>query len=361
MEMALAKLTHAGLASRWWAEAVNTAVFILNRVLHTAKNIKTPIEMFTGHAPNLANMKVFGCKCFNMIKAPEKRNKLAPKATLCIMPGYMDSIKAYKLYDVEAKKVTHGVHVKFSENEFFGEDKLPRTVEDSDDEDEDENATTSNTLYNRAIGSASSILQSAARGASSTIRTARNFIDKVVPASAPPAQPCTTTLQLPSKRIDRSSSLPDTTPITAAQQSHFKRPPKPTPVNELLQESRGRTRRGTLEILERQGFQPRHQQLRRAPPSVHQFQTANIFKKRVTTQPKSWTRTKKATSLKNTKIMESHNNLKELATHAPLPRLLHRATFQTVTVKQWPHQTGANGKQRKNLKSNSLPNYNVGH
>ncbi|KAH9106592.1 hypothetical protein AeMF1_017847, partial [Aphanomyces euteiches] len=34
MEMAMAMLAHAGLAKRWWAEAVNTAAFIQNRVIH---------------------------------------------------------------------------------------------------------------------------------------------------------------------------------------------------------------------------------------------------------------------------------------------------------------------------------------
>ncbi|KAF0727716.1 hypothetical protein Ae201684P_004886 [Aphanomyces euteiches] len=137
MEMALAMLIHARLHKKWWAEAVNTAVFILNRVVHTSKSTKTPIELFSGHVPTLKNMRVFGCKCFNMVRNPEKRNKLEPKATLCIMMGYTDNMKAYKLYDVENKKMTHGVHVKFFEDEFFGDQTLPQNIDDDDDDEDD--------------------------------------------------------------------------------------------------------------------------------------------------------------------------------------------------------------------------------
>ena len=68
MEMALAMLIHARLHKQWWAEAINTAAFILNRVLHTNKSFKTPMELFSGHVPTLKNMRVFGCKCFNMVR-----------------------------------------------------------------------------------------------------------------------------------------------------------------------------------------------------------------------------------------------------------------------------------------------------
>ncbi|KAH9116250.1 hypothetical protein LEN26_012901 [Aphanomyces euteiches] len=53
MEMAMAMLAHAGLARRWWAEAVNTAAFIQNRVLHGPAATATPIHALTGHRAKL--------------------------------------------------------------------------------------------------------------------------------------------------------------------------------------------------------------------------------------------------------------------------------------------------------------------
>ncbi|KAF0703246.1 hypothetical protein AaE_015471 [Aphanomyces astaci] len=140
MEMALSMLTNANMARRWWAEAVRTVAFIQNRVLHTSTGSKTPLELLTGRKPTLANMKVFGCIAYNMVKDPTKRDKLAPKATKCVMLGYCEDTKAYKLYDlpVETQKVTSGVHVTFSESEFAnGPRDIDHQLIIDDDEDEE--------------------------------------------------------------------------------------------------------------------------------------------------------------------------------------------------------------------------------
>ncbi|KAH9172407.1 hypothetical protein AeNC1_017750 [Aphanomyces euteiches] len=76
MEMAMAMLAHAGLARRWWAEAVNTAAFIQNRVVHGPKATATPIHALTGHRAKLDKLRVFGCVAYNMVKDPTRRDKL---------------------------------------------------------------------------------------------------------------------------------------------------------------------------------------------------------------------------------------------------------------------------------------------
>ncbi|KAH9115866.1 hypothetical protein LEN26_012952 [Aphanomyces euteiches] len=177
MEMALATLIHARLHKQWWAEAINTAAFILNRVLHTNKSVKTPFELFSGHVPTLKNMRVFGCECFNMVRNPEKRNKLDPKATLCIMMGYSEDMKAYKLYDVENKKMTHGVHVKFLEDDFFGAATLPQSVVDDDDDDTGSNTVAppkfpDNPMNPRTISNVLRTATSAARGVATSASNA---------------------------------------------------------------------------------------------------------------------------------------------------------------------------------------------
>ncbi len=54
-----------------------------------------------------------------MVKNPTKRDKLADKATKCVFLGYCDSMKAYKLFDLEEQKVTSDIHVTFIEDEFL--------------------------------------------------------------------------------------------------------------------------------------------------------------------------------------------------------------------------------------------------
>jgi hypothetical protein len=138
-EMAQAMRVHANMARRWWAEAAHTAVFIQNRLLNSADDEITPQERMTGRRPTLSNMRVFGCVCYNMIKAPEKRNKLASKASKCVLLGYSEQKKAYKLYDIEEQKVITSVQVTFSEKEFLEPANYHETrilVDDDDDENE---------------------------------------------------------------------------------------------------------------------------------------------------------------------------------------------------------------------------------
>ncbi|RQM20751.1 hypothetical protein B5M09_011523 [Aphanomyces astaci] len=70
-----------------------------------------------------------------------KKKKLDPKATKCVMMGYAEHQKAYKLYDLEQKKMVTSVQVQFRENEFLGErtpiDEYLVTVDDDDDDDEE--------------------------------------------------------------------------------------------------------------------------------------------------------------------------------------------------------------------------------
>ncbi|KAH9071839.1 hypothetical protein Ae201684P_020098 [Aphanomyces euteiches] len=148
MEMAMAMLAHAGLARRWWAEAVNTAAFIQNRVVHGPKATATPIHALSGHRAKLDKLRVFGCVAYNMVKDPTHRDKLAPKAAKCVFMGYAEHQRAWKLYDLESKKMTTGFHVTFCEDEFLGDrsklDDYLVTTDDSDDE-EDEGIPTQST------------------------------------------------------------------------------------------------------------------------------------------------------------------------------------------------------------------------
>ncbi|KAG8481669.1 hypothetical protein CXB51_026598 [Gossypium anomalum] len=70
-----------------WAEAVNTAVYIQNRLPTKALAHKTPFEAWFGFKPSLAHMKVFGCLCYSQVPAV-KRDKLSKRAVPGILTGY---------------------------------------------------------------------------------------------------------------------------------------------------------------------------------------------------------------------------------------------------------------------------------
>ena len=63
-EFARSILNEYDLPKYFWAEAVNTACYILNRVLIRSSLNKTPYELWHNKIPNVGYFKVFGCKCF---------------------------------------------------------------------------------------------------------------------------------------------------------------------------------------------------------------------------------------------------------------------------------------------------------
>lgn len=137
VEMALTMLSTAGLPSFWWAEALNTAAMIQNRLPNHARDDKVPAQAFLSHPPSLANMRTFGCKAWTLIRNPDKRNKLEPKGHACIFIGYAENMKAYKLWNLVDKKVMLSAHVKFAEHEFYSQKSVLDTtvaIADSDDD-----------------------------------------------------------------------------------------------------------------------------------------------------------------------------------------------------------------------------------
>ncbi|GJR24745.1 retrovirus-related pol polyprotein from transposon TNT 1-94 [Tanacetum coccineum] len=54
-------LANSLLPTIFWAEAVNTACYVLNRVLVTNPHNKTPYELIIGKPPSINFMRPFGC------------------------------------------------------------------------------------------------------------------------------------------------------------------------------------------------------------------------------------------------------------------------------------------------------------
>ncbi|WVZ15253.1 hypothetical protein V8G54_012819 [Vigna mungo] len=114
MEMARCLLHDKDLPKKFWAEAVNTAVFLLNRLPTKALQHRTPFEAWYGYKPELFNLKIFGCLCFSYIPHI-KRDKLDKKAESGIFVGYSLISKAYRIYLPHRNKVIVSRDVKFLE------------------------------------------------------------------------------------------------------------------------------------------------------------------------------------------------------------------------------------------------------
>ncbi|GMF28853.1 unnamed protein product [Phytophthora fragariaefolia] len=131
VEMARCMLYHEGIDKKWWADAVNTAAWIINPIPNSV-NVKTPYEIVHRTKPQLKNMEVFGSLVYAHIP-DEKRRKLDPKAFKSRFMGYEDGVKGYRVLNVATGKVQIVRTVKFMET--TDPDQLMNRLEMDEDEE----------------------------------------------------------------------------------------------------------------------------------------------------------------------------------------------------------------------------------
>nr|GEV00570.1 retrovirus-related Pol polyprotein from transposon TNT 1-94 [Tanacetum cinerariifolium] len=73
------KITDSLLPIPFWAEAVNTACYVQNRILVTKPHNKTPYELLIGRAPIISFMRPFGCPV-TILNTPDHLGKFGGKA-----------------------------------------------------------------------------------------------------------------------------------------------------------------------------------------------------------------------------------------------------------------------------------------
>ncbi|KAL0447725.1 UNVERIFIED_CONTAM: Copia protein [Sesamum latifolium] len=102
MEMARSMLQEKHLLKAFCAEAVYTAVYLLNKVPTKAVQNMTPTEAWSGMKPLAKHLRVFGNICY--VIPTEKRHKLEEKIEKVIFLGYNTQSKGYKIYNIKPRK-----------------------------------------------------------------------------------------------------------------------------------------------------------------------------------------------------------------------------------------------------------------
>lgn len=101
---------------RMWAEAVNTAVYLINRSPTKVLREVTPEEKWTGNKIDLSHLKVFGCTAYAHVP-DQKRRKLDPKSIKLALVGYSEDSKGYRLFDTTTHEVSVHRDVIFLETQ----------------------------------------------------------------------------------------------------------------------------------------------------------------------------------------------------------------------------------------------------
>ncbi|GKE71639.1 putative ribonuclease H-like domain-containing protein [Tanacetum coccineum] len=87
IEAARTMLADSLLPTVFWAEAVNTVCYVLNRVLVTKPHNKTPYELIIGRPPSISFMRPFGCPV-TILNILDPLGKFDGKAEEGFLVGY---------------------------------------------------------------------------------------------------------------------------------------------------------------------------------------------------------------------------------------------------------------------------------
>jgi hypothetical protein len=107
-------LSGVGFAQEFWAEAVDTARYLVNMSPSSALVDTIPNDVWSGKKPLVAHLKVFGCDAFVHVPK-ERRSNLDKKAINCTFIGYKEGMKGYKLWDPASRRTMYSRDVVFRE------------------------------------------------------------------------------------------------------------------------------------------------------------------------------------------------------------------------------------------------------
>ncbi|CAN1318227.1 Retrovirus-related Pol polyprotein from transposon TNT 1-94 [Linum perenne] len=112
LDLARTMLADFNTPTRFWAEAVATACYVLNKTLIRSDINKTPYELVKHRTPKLSYFHPFGCKCYVL---NTKDRNFDSRSCEAIFLDYSDRSKAYRIFNLKSRKVEESVQIIFYE------------------------------------------------------------------------------------------------------------------------------------------------------------------------------------------------------------------------------------------------------
>ncbi|GKD90571.1 retrovirus-related pol polyprotein from transposon TNT 1-94 [Tanacetum coccineum] len=98
------------LPTVFWAEAVNTTCYVLNRVLVTKPHNKTRYELIIGRPSSISFIRPFGCPV-TILNTLDPLGKFDGKAEEGFLVGYSVNSKAFRVFNSQTRKVEENLHL----------------------------------------------------------------------------------------------------------------------------------------------------------------------------------------------------------------------------------------------------------
>nr|GEW96360.1 retrovirus-related Pol polyprotein from transposon TNT 1-94 [Tanacetum cinerariifolium] len=106
IEAAKTMLADLLLPIPFWAEAVNTASYVQNRMLVTKPHNKTPYELLHGRTPSISFMRPFGCHV-TILNTLDSLGKFEEKVDKGFLIGYSINSKAFRVFNSRTRNQTN--------------------------------------------------------------------------------------------------------------------------------------------------------------------------------------------------------------------------------------------------------------
>ncbi|GJS72392.1 retrovirus-related pol polyprotein from transposon TNT 1-94 [Tanacetum coccineum] len=107
-------LSASKLPLSFWAEAVATACYTQNRSIIISTHEKIAYHIINDRKPTIKHLHIFGCICY-LTRDGENLDKMKEKGDPCVMVGYSNQSKGYRVYNKRTRLIVESIHIKFDE------------------------------------------------------------------------------------------------------------------------------------------------------------------------------------------------------------------------------------------------------
>jgi Reverse transcriptase (RNA-dependent DNA polymerase)/Integrase core domain/gag-polypeptide of LTR copia-type/GAG-pre-integrase domain len=125
LEVTRALLFSAHLPNHYWADAILTGCYLINRLPSHILEFQSPVEILYNRKFNLSHLRTFGCVCY---VHTQKAGKLDHHAQKCVFVGYSSSQKGYKCYNPPSGRMYVSRDVRFVEEEMFYKTEVQENI-----------------------------------------------------------------------------------------------------------------------------------------------------------------------------------------------------------------------------------------
>ena len=117
VEIGLSLLAHTSIPLKYWSFAIQSALYLINRLPSSVLNFSFPYKTLYHCLPNYSFLRVYGCTCYPFLR-PFHRHKFAYRFVKCTFIGYSSKHKGYLSLNMSTCKIHISRHVIFYELDF---------------------------------------------------------------------------------------------------------------------------------------------------------------------------------------------------------------------------------------------------